>query len=217
MDIMAATLTLSIALYGILMGHLSQRLLQSTQPLPPQARLGAIKRQGPALLRGYPCEKTGALVFVLASLADKPIETLPAGLLFGWFLLTLSWIDYHTLLLPDRLTWPCLMCGLASQAAAPEPLISLSNGLLGAIFGASALWLLQQSFYRMRGYHGLGGGDIKLLAALGAWLGWQALPWVCCAAALGGLACSALSDRSRKVIPFGPCLALSGWAMYISP
>lgn len=256
MDIMAAALMLCIALYGMIMGHLSQRLLQA---MPPAAcpcrressasalrgagaprrsdagydginadiradvsacsgRPGLPKRRpGTGLLRRYPCELSGAMVFVAMWLAGDPGRDLPAGLLLSWYLLTLSWIDYHTLLLPDRLTRPCLICGLASHAAAPEPLIALYDGLLGAAIGAAALWLLQQSFYRLRGYRGLGGGDIKLLAALGAWLGWQALPWVCCGAALSGLGIYALSDRTRKVIAFGPCLALAGWVRYISP
>ncbi len=259
-DITTATLTLCIALYGLIMGHLSQRLLQSIPPaaypchlessasalrgsgapwpsdaghdginagskadvsacsggpgLLPQA---SKRRPGAGLLRRYPCEVSGAMVFVAVLLAGNPDRNLPAGLLLSWYLLTLSWIDYHTLLLPDRLTWPCLIGGLASHATTPQSLIALYDGLLGAVIGAAALWLLQQSFYRLRRYRGLGGGDIKFLAALGSWLGWQALPWVCCGAALSGLGSYALSNRTRKVIAFGPCLALAGWVRYISP
>nr|WP_255557323.1 A24 family peptidase [Sodalis sp. dw_96] len=146
-----------------------------------------------------------------------PEITLPVGLFFSWFLLTLSWIDCLTLLLPDRLNGPLLACGLASHATAWDEANAFKDGLLGAICGGMALWGMQRLFRRVKGYEGLGGGDIKLLAALGAWLGWQALPGLCCGAALCGLAVYALSGRTQGEIPFGPCLALAGWVMYISP
>ncbi|WP_413721560.1 prepilin peptidase [Sodalis sp. RH24] len=159
------------------------------------------------------CEASCALAF-LAAFAALPAERLVSGLVFSWFLLTLSWIDYHTLLLPDRLTLPFLLCGLLSPLGEPQ---SLYVGLLGALCGGGGLWLLNGVFYRVRGYAGLGGGDIKLLSGLGAWLGWQALPLLCASAALTGIAWWLRRRTADKDIPFGPCLALAGWWIYIGP
>ncbi len=230
-------LIVSVALYGVIMGHLTWRILQlmpvsafavgargvgygSPASRPADFRWPGLSRRrsrrdsypGP-----YGCESSCALVFTAMLIIGGPGMNLPLGLLFGWFLLTLSWMDTLTLLLPDRLNGPLLACGLASHITAWDEGNAFKNGLIGAVCGAMALWGVQRLFRRVKGYEGLGGGDIKLLAALGAWLGWQALPGLCCGAALSGLAVFALSGCTRGKIPFGPCLALAGWVMYISP
>lgn len=224
-------LIVSIALYGVIMGHLIRRILQlmpasvflnatrSVEYAAPTSRSAgypslALHRTGPG---SYPCEISCVLVFTAMLIIGGPTMCLPGGLLFGWFLLTLGWIDHLTLLLPDRLTGPLLVCGLGSHITAGDGGSAFHDGLLGAIGGGTLLWLVQRLFQWIKGYEGMGGGDIKLLAALGAWLGWQVLPGLCCCAALSGLAGYAICGRMQRKIPFGPCLALAGWVIYISP
>ncbi len=137
----------------------------------------------------------------------------------GWMLLTLAWIDLRTMLLPDLLTVPLLAAGLAHTAAVdpgalPDRLVAAAAGYL-MLFATA--W-----FYRMlRGRDGLGLGDAKLLAALGAWLGLANLPLVLfLAACLGllGAAAAALAGRrmtASTALPFGPCLAFAGWLLWL--
>ncbi|NDL65991.1 prepilin peptidase [Acerihabitans arboris] len=175
------------------------------------------------------CEVSCVLAF-LAAFPGLPAERLVSGLLFSWFLLTLSWIDYHTLRLPDRITLPFLLLGIACSlissawhGAPGQPIgegyamVPAHDSLLGALCGGGGLWLLNGLFGWLKGYAGLGGGDIKLLAGLGAWLGWQVLPLLCAGAALTGLAWWLLRRAADKEIPFGPCLSLAGWMIYIGP
>ena len=133
----------------------------------------------------------------------------------GWTLLALAWIDWQLLRLPDILTLPLLGLGLAATLLeAPDALLS---SVIGALAGYLALRLIDEGYRRLRGHEGLGQGDAKLLAAGGAWLGWEALPWVVLLAAFVGLAL-ALLQRARGValtrdtaLPFGPPLALAIW------
>ncbi len=227
---------LCIALYGAIMGHLSRRILQllpaSAFPggtrgvgvIAPAPRTagsqqgnGVMNRIRAGFLLDYPCEISCALLFMAVLSTGGPAMDLPGGLVFSWFLLTLGWHDYFTLLLPDRLTGSLLICGLASRILTEDVEDAFYDGLLGAIWGGMMLWLVQSLFLRIRGYQGMGGGDIKLLAALGAWLGWQVLPGLCCGAALSGLALYAANGRTKEKMPFGPCLASAGWVIYISP
>ncbi|XBS69468.1 A24 family peptidase [Acerihabitans sp. KWT182] len=157
------------------------------------------------------------LLFAAVPIIAGPTANLPGALLFGWFLLTLGWIDYFTLRLPDKLTGPLLACGLANHITMGGLGAALYEGMLGAISGGALLALVRYLFQRIKGYEGMGGGDVKLLAALGAWLGWQPLPALCFGASLCGLTVYAFSGRKREKIPFGPCLGLAGWVIYISP
>lgn len=134
---------------------------------------------------------------------------------FGWSLLALAWIDWQRLRLPDVLTLPLLGFGLAVTALeAPD---ELSSSVIGALAGYAALRLVGEAHYRLRGREGIGQGDAKLLAAGGAWLGWEALPWVVLLAALLGLTLAVLQCARNKaltretVLPFGPPLALAIW------
>jgi leader peptidase (prepilin peptidase)/N-methyltransferase len=143
-----------------------------------------------------------------------PIQ-LWADCVLGWSLLALAWIDWQHMRLPDALTLPLLLAGLAATALI-EP-AEMTGHALGAALGWAGLRGLGAAYRRLRGYSGLGEGDAKLLAAGGAWLGWQALPTVLLLAALGGLLFAvalrlrggALGWRSR--IAFGPWLALGIW------
>ena len=134
----------------------------------------------------------------------------------GFFttLLALALIDADAMLLPDALTLPLMWSGLI---AAQLGLIGLplSEALWGAVAGYLSLWLVYQVFLRLTGKHGLGGGDFKLLAALGAWLGWQSLPWLVLGASLLGLLFAAVlmwrgQYQKDQHIPLGPSLALAG-------
>ncbi|WP_024328169.1 A24 family peptidase [Thioalkalivibrio sp. ALR17-21] len=128
-------------------------------------------------------------------------------------------IDARTTLLPDQLTLPLLWLGLLVNS------FGLFTDLQSAVFGAMAgyllLWLIFHGFRLLTGKEGMGYGDFKLLAALGAWLGWQALPVILLLASLVGaavgIALIALRGRDRNIpIPFGPYLAAAGWLTLIT-
>lgn len=138
---------------------------------------------------------------------------LAAGLLFAFTLLALAWLDARSLWLPDALTLPLLWVGLLytslrAPAALPEHVWAAALGY-GLLAGLNAIHLV------LRRRHGLGGGDAKLLAALGAWLGLWALPQILTLAALGGLIW-ALFTRQRA-LAFGPWLAAAGLAGWLWP
>ena len=142
------------------------------------------------------------------------------GLLITWLLIAMTGIDLDTQLLPDVLTLPLLWAGLLAAAylgrgAATIP-VDLKSAVLGAAFGYLSLWSIYQAFRLTTGKEGMGYGDFKLYAALGAWLGWQLLlPLILFAAGTGaivGLVLIATRRHRREVpIPFGPYLAAAGW------
>lgn len=137
-------------------------------------------------------------------------------MLYGSFtLLALAVIDLDTTLLPDDLTYPLLWAGLLAAVLGISP-VSLSDAVIGAMAGYLALWSLYWVFKLLTGKEGMGYGDFKLLAALGAWLGWQYLPVVVLLSSVVGLvfAVSMMASGSVKRdqgIPFGPYLAIAGW------
>jgi leader peptidase (prepilin peptidase)/N-methyltransferase len=142
-----------------------------------------------------------------------------------WFLVALTFIDFDTQLLPDNLTLPLLWLGLLVAVVLPaEPgaslPVDLRSSVIGAIVGYTCLWSVYQAFRLLTGKEGMGYGDFKLLAALGAWLGWQMLlPIVLAAAGVGavlGLALIALRRKDRSVpMAFGPFLAAAGYLMLL--
>lgn len=134
-------------------------------------------------------------------------------------LLALARIDLQTTLLPDALTLPLLWGGLG-LASLGWIGTSLQDALWGAFVGYGLFWGLDQLYLRLRGRHGMGGGDAKLLAALLAWLGWQAVVGVLLLASLSALlVVLAQGLRSRfqvdAQIPFGPYLALAGLVLMV--
>jgi leader peptidase (prepilin peptidase)/N-methyltransferase len=137
-------------------------------------------------------------------------------MLYGSFtLLALAVIDLDTTLLPDDLTYPLLWAGLLASVLGVSP-VSLPDAVIGAMAGYLALWSLYWVFKLLTGKEGMGYGDFKLLAALGAWLGWQYLPVVVLLSSVVGLvfAVSMMASGSVKRdqgIPFGPYLAIAGW------
>jgi len=157
----------------------------------------------------------GLLVAGWAAAMEPEPQRLAANCLLGWTLLALAWIDWRTLRLPDALTLPLLVLGLlATWLDRPG---DLPAHLIGAVAGYAVFALVGWLYRRARGQDGLGLGDAKLLAAGGAWLGWEALPVTVLVATALALAL-ALAQRfaGRTVtrdtaLPFGPMLALAIW------
>jgi leader peptidase (prepilin peptidase) / N-methyltransferase len=149
----------------------------------------------------------------------------PTGLAWCGFsavLLSLSMIDWDTTLLPDNMTLPLLWAGLL-LAAMKVTSVSLESATWGAAFGYFSLWLIYWIFKLITGKEGMGYGDFKLFAALGAWFGWQALiPIILMASVIGAIIGIALKFSSNLreggYIPFGPFLGLAGFsAMFFGP
>ncbi len=137
------------------------------------------------------------------------------ALLFGWALLALTVIDLDTQLLPDDITLPLLWAGLIANTFGT--FTDLRSAVLGAAGGYLLLWTVYWGFRLIARKEGMGYGDFKLLGALGAWLGWQVLPFVVVVSAgAGAIIGGFLLWRSRRGIetriPFGPYLALGGIA-----
>jgi len=162
----------------------------------------------------YPVtELATALLFALCAwrFGPTPIALCAMGLCAA--LLALAWIDLQTSLLPDAITLPLAWAGLLANlggALAPLPL-----AVLGAVVGYVFLWLLFHMFRLLTGREGMGYGDFKLLAALGAWFGLAALPGLLLAASLAGVAGAGIlrltgHARRGQPLPFGPYLALAG-------
>jgi leader peptidase (prepilin peptidase)/N-methyltransferase len=138
---------------------------------------------------------------------------LAAALVYAWAMLALTFIDFDTQLLPDDITLPLLWLGLVANYFGAY--VDLGSAVLGAIAGYLVLWSVYWAFKLIAKKEGMGYGDFKLLAAIGAWTGWQVLPFVILVAAgLGAVIGSLflwLSKRGADTrIPFGPYLALAG-------
>lgn len=166
----------------------------------------------------YPLtELACALLFpIAASQCPDAFSLIAAGCL-TWFLLALALIDCRTCLLPDVITLPLLWMGLLIPVLQHQ---AADEYILGAVAGYLAFWGVYQAYRLIRRKEGMGYGDFKLCAALGAWSGWQALPLICLWAALLGLAwvsARAISGRKNKNHPiaFGPCLCAAGWVVII--
>jgi leader peptidase (prepilin peptidase)/N-methyltransferase len=143
------------------------------------------------------------------------------ALLVTWSLIALTGIDIDHQLLPDNITLPLMWAGLLAAVAlgpmvgTPLP-VSPKDAVIGAAAGYLSLWLVFHAFKLLTGKEGMGYGDFKLFAALGAWLGWKLLPLVIILSAASGAALGivliALRGRDRSApIPFGPYLAAAGW------
>jgi len=137
-----------------------------------------------------------------------------AGLILTWALIAATGIDIDHQLLPDQITLPLVWLGLLANAFGLYT--DLHSAVIGAAAGYLSLWLVFHAFRLATGKEGMGFGDFKLFAAIGAWFGWQVLPSVILLAsgvgALVGLALIALRRMGRDVpIAFGPFLAAAGW------
>lgn len=165
---------------------------------------------------------TGALFFFCAWRWGLSLTAL-AWCGFSAALLALAVIDWDTTLLPDDITLPLLWAGLIVAALQWNPPVSLGTALWGAVAGYLSLWLVYWAFKLVTGKEGMGYGDFKLFAALGAWFGWPALvPMILMASVIGaavGIAMKFSSGlREGGYVPFGPFLAGAGFtAMVFGP
>ncbi len=144
----------------------------------------------------------------------------PAGLsacVLTWSLIALALIDYDTQLLPDDITLPLLWLGLSINFFGL--VTNLVDAFIGACLGYLVFWIISQLFRLLTGKIGMGHGDFKLLAMLGAWMGWQALPLIIVLSSFSGALIGGsliLLGRERDhPIPFGPYLAIAGWIALI--
>ena len=140
-----------------------------------------------------------------------------AALAFTWVLIALAFIDLDTKLLPDQLTLPLLWLGLITNVF--HGFTDLTSAVIGAIAGYLLLWSVYWAFKLITHKEGMGYGDFKLLAALGAWFGWQALPMIALISSVVGLLLGGsylAIKRSREAIPFGPYLAAAGWVTLLA-
>lgn len=136
------------------------------------------------------------------------------ALLLSWALIALTFIDVDHQLLPDKITLPLIWLGLAFNLSGVYT--DLHSSVIGAIAGYVSLWSIYHLFKLVTGKEGMGYGDFKLLAALGAWMGWQALPMIVLLSsfvgAIIGITLVLLKQHQREIpIPFGPYLAIAGW------
>lgn len=142
-----------------------------------------------------------------------------AGLCFTWSLVALSGIDLRTQLLPDQITLPLLWAGLLLSLG--HLFVEPKSAILGAAIGYLSLWSVYWLFKLLTGKEGMGFGDFKLLAALGAWMGPVALlPVILLSSFIGALiggTMIALRKHAREMpMPFGPFIAMAGWVWFIA-
>jgi leader peptidase (prepilin peptidase)/N-methyltransferase len=180
---------------------------------------GRCRTCGQALGVFYPAIELLALLVALWSLAVVPGWPAWATCGLGWALLALAAIDWRHLILPDSLTLPLVPAGLAvTWWLRPERLV---DHAIGAVAGFAFLALVAALYHRLRGRHGLGLGDAKLLAAAGAWVSWQGLPtvvlWGAAAGLLGALVQVRLGGTldPQRELPFGPYLAGGLWLVWL--
>ena len=139
-------------------------------------------------------------------------------LLFSWSLIALTGIDFNEQLLPDNITLPLLWLGLLININGTFS--TLTDAVIGAAAGYLALWWIFWVFKLLTGKEGMGHGDFKLLAALGAWMGWQQLLLIVLLSslvgAIVGIVMMVFLGRDKQIpIPFGPYLAAAGWIALI--
>ena len=153
---------------------------------------------------------------MLTVLVIAVFKLTPAGLaccLLLYALIAMSMIDYDHQLIPDSITLPLLWLGLIINSFGL--ITPFADAFWGAVMGYIALWTVYQFFKLITGKEGMGFGDFKLLATLGAWMGWQALPLIIILSSFAGAIVGAMliafgRDRA-KPIPFGPYLAIAGF------
>lgn len=168
----------------------------------------------------YPAvEMMTAICFLLCALTFGPSLTAILGCCFAAILIALTFIDLDYQILPDELTVSLL--GLGLLASLLGPFARPEDSILGAVLGFLSLWLIAGLYGKLRQMEVMGRGDFKLFGALGAWLGWQALPITLFLAAVLGilfsLATHAFSDRTlRSPLAFGPALSAAGFTMLLA-
>ncbi|WEK45056.1 MAG: A24 family peptidase [Candidatus Sphingomonas colombiensis] len=195
------------------------RVMELVPLLSAVASRGRCRSCGSAIdPRHWQIELGCALIGALAGYVAPGLVGV-AGAVFGWLLLTLAALDVAVLWLPDVLTGTVALLGLATGALGVSP--PLEERVIGGIAGFLSLWVIARLYRVVRGREGLGGGDPKLLGAIGLWLGWRLLPVVVMIAALVGLGL-ALFERARgkavaadAKLPFGAFLAIAAYPAWL--
>lgn len=159
-----------------------------------------------------------AALTVIVGVYYEPGWSLLGAIILTWCLVSLTFIDIDKLLLPDQITLPLLWLGLLLNIN--HTFVTLEDAVIGAIAGYLILWCLYWIFKLLTGKEGMGYGDFKLLAAFGAWLGWQSLPLILLLSSLVGAVIGITliaikKHQHEKPIPFGPYLAIAGWISLI--
>ena len=175
---------------------------------------GRCKGCGARISWRYPVvEAITGLLFGYCLIHFGPTLAALGAMTFAAAMVALAFIDFDTQLLPDDITLPLLWLGLLLNVSSTHT--DLSSAVVGAMAGYLSLWSVYQLFKLLTGKEGMGYGDFKLLAAIGAWLGWQMLPLVVLASSLVGACVGVvliiLARHGRNVpMPFGPYLAAAG-------
>ena len=183
---------------------------------------GQCKHCHAAISLRYPLvELLTGLVFAVCAWKFGATWTALAAMVFSAYLIAMIFIDADTQLLPDQLTLPLMWGGIVFHLAAyllqaDWGITTLVDSLLGAIVGYMSLWSIYQLFKLVTGKEGMGYGDFKLLAALGAWLGISVLPIIIIMSAVVGLIFALIMKVAKnQPMPFGPYLAISGWIVLV--
>jgi len=182
-------------------------------------RRGRCATCGGAIDRRHLMVEVAAALIGAISFAVAPGPVGIAGALFGWMLLLLAVLDVEHFWLPDRVTWLLALLGIAAGAVGLPPFPN--DRLVGLVIGFAGLWLVGALYKALRNRDGLGGGDPKLLGAIGAWLGWTALPYVLVLAGLVGLgAVLVVRLRGETVsattrLPLGALMAVAAWPIWL--
>lgn len=182
-------------------------------------RRGRCASCGGAIDRRHLMVEVAAALIGAVSLAVAPGLVGVGGAVFGWMLLLLGTLDVEHFWLPNRVTFLLALLGIAfgSAGAAPFP----NDRLIGLAAGFLTLWLIAWAYRWCRKREGLGGGDPKLFGAIGAWLGWAALPYVLLLAGLIGLAAVLLGRARGEMVnattrlPLGAFLAVAAWPVWL--
>ena len=180
---------------------------------------GRCRRCGARIDPRHPAIELAAAAMGAVALAVHPGPLGPVTALLGWWLLLIAIIDLEHLWLPDRLTLPLIPLGLLAAWAGLGP--PLPERLAGAAIGWAALFLIAWLYRALRGREGMGGGDPRLLGAIGAWVGAWQLPAILLGAGLLGLAAvllirlrgEAVTAASR--LPLGTLMALAAWPVWL--
>lgn len=166
-----------------------------------------------------PLVEGAAALIGVAAIAVAPNLIGLFGAIFGWLLLILVVLDSEHFWLPDAITLPLILFGLGLGYC--DPSLAFDDRLIGAAIGFLALEVIRLSYRKLRGREGLGGGDPKLFAGIGAWLGWQTLPFIlllACLACLLGLIISRAMGRTIEAdqpLAFGAFLAGSAYPFWL--
>ncbi|WP_305813324.1 prepilin peptidase [Photobacterium leiognathi] len=177
---------------------------------------GKCKECKAPISKRYPAiELLTAAMSLTVSLMLPPSWWSLALIFFTFALIALTFIDIDKMLLPDQITLPLMWTGILLSVTGISP-VSLTDSVIGAMAGYLSLWSVFWVFKLLTKKDGMGYGDFKLLAALGAWLGWQLLPFVVLLSSLVGALCGLvllkMQDADNQTpFSFGPYLAIAGW------